>query len=72
MKQIFSVPEIHCLSCLMLLEGLEEDHSAIKNVRTDLIKKEVEIEFDELKMSTNEIIEAIDEISGYKATPNAN
>lgn len=56
----------------MLLEGLEEDHSAIKNVRTDLIKKEVEIEFDELKMSTNEIIEAIDEISGYKATPNAN
>jgi copper chaperone CopZ len=72
MKQIFSVPEIHCSSCLMLLEGLEEDHSAIKNVRTDLIKREVEIEFDELKMSTNEIIEAIDEISGYKATPNAN
>lgn len=72
MKQLFCVPSIHCSSCVMLLESLEEDLAAVKNVRVDLGRKTVEFEFDEDRINPEEIVEAIKQISGYEVITNDN
>lgn len=70
MKQIFNIPEIHCASCVMLLETLEDENDAIRNVAVNLNNRTAEIEFDETKMNTNDVIAAIKESSNYEATAN--
>lgn len=70
MKQIFSVPEIHCASCVMLLEELEDDCPAVKSVNVNLAKRTAEINFDEDQINSEEIIDEIQKISGYKAVLN--
>lgn len=69
MKQLFDIPQIHCASCVMLIEALEEDYPAVKDVRVNSLKKQAEIEWDEKLMTTDEIIGAIKELSSYKAVP---
>ncbi|MEK7170949.1 MAG: heavy-metal-associated domain-containing protein [Patescibacteria group bacterium] len=71
MKRIFSVPDIHCGSCVMLLETLEEDYDGISNVKVDLIKKEATIDFDESTISPEAIIKAIKKTTNYEAVLNA-
>lgn len=69
MKQLFDIPKINCASCVMLLEALEDDYPAVKNVRVNSTKKQAEIEFDEKIMTSDEVIGAIKEISDYEAVP---
>lgn len=71
-KQLYDIAQIHCPSCVMLLESLEEDYPAIKNVRVNLIKKQAEIDYDENSMSSDEVVSAIEEISTYKAVAHGN
>ncbi len=71
MKQIFNIPDIHCASCVMLLEELEDELDAVDNVKVDLGKRTAEIEFDEMLMTGDDVVSAIEKISGYKATTNA-
>lgn len=71
MRKIFSIPKIHCVSCVMLLETLEEDYHGISNVKVDLVKKEATIEFDESSITPDSIIKAIKKISGYEAVVDA-
>jgi len=70
MIQIFSVPEIHCASCVFLLESLEEDSPGVRDVKVDLVKRETIIDFDENQISSEEIINQIEKVSGYKAVMN--
>ncbi len=69
MKQLFDIPEIHCASCVMLIEALEEDCPAVKEVRVNSLKKQAEIEWDESQMNIDELIAAVKELSSYKAVP---
>ncbi|QQG50278.1 MAG: heavy-metal-associated domain-containing protein [Candidatus Berkelbacteria bacterium] len=66
-KQRFYIPDVHCASCVMLLETLEEDYDAINSVEVNLGKKSAEIVFDENKLGVEDVIKAIEETSGYKA-----
>lgn len=55
----------------MLLETLEEDYDGVNEVKVDLIKKEVTIDFDSSTVTTDGIIAEIKKVSGYKAVQNA-
>lgn len=70
MKQTFLVPDIHCASCVFLLESLEEDCAGVKDVKVDLAKREATIDYDENQINPPEIIDQIQRISGYKAVIN--
>ena len=70
MIQTFSVPEIHCASCVFLLESLEEDSRGVRDVKVDLVKREAKIDYNENKINPEEIINQIEKVSGYKAVLN--
>ncbi|MBI4948314.1 heavy-metal-associated domain-containing protein [Candidatus Berkelbacteria bacterium] len=65
----YYIPEIHCSSCVMLLEEIEDEIEFVNNIKVDPIRKTATIEFDESKINSEELIEAIENISGYKAVP---
>lgn len=71
MKQRFDVPDIHCSSCVMLLEELEDEVVGVRNVKVDLRHKIAEIEYDEDRLSQEDLIDAIEQVSGYKASVHA-
>lgn len=50
----------------MLLEELEDDYLAIKNVSVDLIKKQVRIEYDESELDRSQLIRAIEKQGSFK------
>lgn len=55
----------------MLLETLEEDYDGITDVKVDLIKREVKIDYDDRIITPESLIRAIKQISGYEAVINA-
>jgi len=67
-KQIFSVPDMHCSNCSMKLESIEDDFPAIKQIDASYHKQQMTVEFDETKLSINEIIVAAKK-KGYQAIP---
>lgn len=70
MKQVFSIPSIHCSGCVLLLESMEEDVPGVTTVSVDLGRQTATIEFDEDTLSTEDIIAAIKTTSGYEASAN--
>ena len=46
-KFTFTLPEIHCSSCVWLLENLSKLNSGIKNVRVNFLRKEATIIFEQ-------------------------
>lgn len=67
-KQIFSVPDMHCSNCSMKLEFIEDDFPAIKQIDASYHKQQMTVEFDETKLTTDEIIAAAKK-KGYQAIP---
>jgi len=67
-KQTFSVPDMHCSNCSMKLESIEDDFPAIKQIDASYHKQQMIVEFDETKLSVNEIIVAAKK-KGYQAIP---
>lgn len=68
MKKIFNVPDMHCSNCVMHLEGLEDEIPGIKSISASYKKLTMEVEFDEMKVSVEDIITAAVEI-GYHPEP---
>jgi copper chaperone len=58
-KQIFRVTDMHCTGCVMLLEGLEDDLPGVKRVRASYQKQQMEVEYDESRLSATQIVAAI-------------
>ncbi len=58
-KQIFRVTDMHCSSCVMRLEGLEDDLAGVKRVRASYVKQQMEVEYDETRIAATEIVAAI-------------
>jgi len=61
----FQVPQIHCSSCLWLLEHLDQLQTGILSARVNFVKKEVFVIFDSLKTTLREVVETMNAI-GYE------
>lgn len=59
------IPQIHCSSCIWLLENLQKLHSAVISSRVQFLKKEVSITFQHNKISLRSLIELLASI-GYE------
>lgn len=55
----FYTPQIHCSSCIWLLENLNRINPGIINSRTDFQKKEIFVIFDPNKISIRQIVELL-------------
>ncbi|WP_378187631.1 heavy metal translocating P-type ATPase [Aquimarina sp. W85] len=59
------IPQIHCSSCIWILENLHKLKSEIKNSQIDFPKKTVRITYDSLKFSLKEVVILLSSI-GYE------
>lgn len=64
MKKIFHVPDMECPNCAMHLEGLEDELPGVKRVSASYRKQVMEVEFDETRLTVDQIIQAANAI-GY-------
>jgi P-type Cu+ transporter len=65
----FSIPLIHCASCIWLLENLHKINSGIVSGRVDFIKKKVQVKFHHEKISLRELVSLLSRI-GYEPSIN--
>lgn len=63
-KVMFYIPEIHCSSCLWLLENIHLLNPGILNSRVDFLRKETQITFDHNVISLRSLVELLASI-GY-------
>jgi copper chaperone CopZ len=63
-KQIFRVTDMHCINCVMRLEGLEDDLPGVKQVRASYQKQLMEVVYDERHLNEEQIVGAIQRL-GY-------
>jgi copper chaperone CopZ len=68
-KKTFSVSDMHCSNSAMKIESLEDDMPSVKRVSASYQKSLVVVEFDEMRLTTDDIIQAI-KTQGYTATLN--
>jgi Cu+-exporting ATPase len=61
----FYLPQMHCSSCLWLLEHLQKINDGVYNSRVDFNKKEVTIQYNEVKISLKQLAELLTSI-GYE------
>lgn len=61
----FYIPQIHCSSCLWLLEKLNKINPAIQYCRVDFLKKQLNIRYDHKKLNLQQLVELLDNI-GYE------
>ena len=64
MKILFRVPDMMCPNCAFHLEGLEDELSGVKRVTASYKKQSMEVEFDETKVSVDQIVNAANAL-GY-------
>jgi copper ion binding protein len=67
-KKIFRVDGMHCSNCAMNIEGIEDDLPGIKQISASYQKGQMVVEFDEARVSENQILEAVKE-RGYQVSP---
>ncbi len=58
-KVTFTIPSIHCASCIWLLEQLNRFNTAISSSRVDFVRKEVTITFRDENISLRELVELL-------------
>lgn len=58
-KQTLNVIDMHCSNCCMKIESLEDELEGVKRVSASYTRGRVEVEYDELKISLEEIIEGV-------------
>mgnify|MGYP000713567243 CR=1 FL=1 len=61
-KVRFYIPVIHCASCIWLLEHLQKLHPGIRHSFVNFTKKEVDITFDETKITLRQLVELLSSI----------
>lgn len=67
MKKItLQILDMHCTSCAMTIDGELEDKTGIKKSNTNYAKSHTEVEFDNDRISPNQIIAIIKKV-GYDA-----
>ncbi len=61
----FYLPQVHCSSCLYLLENLYKIHSGVLSAKLNFTKKELTVAFDQTQTSAKNIAEFLSKI-GYE------
>lgn len=59
------IPYIHCSSCIWLLEQINRIHPAVYYSRVDFLKKQVNLRFDNRKITLRQVVELMADI-GYE------
>ncbi len=62
LKVRFYIPVIHCASCIWLLEHLHKLHPGIRHSFVNFTKKEVDVTFDESKITLRQLVELLSSI----------
>lgn len=65
-KVIFTIVDMHCVSCSITIDGDLEDREGVKESKTNYAKSQTEVEFDPHKVTEEEILAVIKK-SGYTA-----
>lgn len=68
LKKTFKIPDMTCTNCAIKIESLEDDLDGVKEINASYHKLEMVIEYDESKLSDEQIIAAVKK-KGYTATP---
>jgi len=55
-RTTFRVTNMHCSACAMTLEGMEDELDGVKRVSASYRKQEMEVEFDESKITVVQIV----------------
>lgn len=64
MKEIFSVPDVHCEHCDRAITGALTTLEGVSRAAVDIEAKEVAVDYDEAAIDRQKLIEAIEE-EGY-------
>jgi len=64
-RVIFRIPEMHCSSCIWLLENLYRVNAGITDSKVNFLRKEVTISFEQTKISLREVVELLSS-TGYE------
>jgi copper chaperone CopZ len=67
MKMSFRVPDMTCPNCAMHLEGLEDELPGVKRISASYKKLAMEVEFDETRLTAEQIIAAANAIGYHPA-----
>ncbi|MCB0409101.1 MAG: heavy metal translocating P-type ATPase metal-binding domain-containing protein [Flavobacteriales bacterium] len=67
----FYLPQIHCSSCIWLLENLYKLNPNINSSRVNFLKKEIKLSFDYQQISLRQIVELLSSV-GYQPEINLN
>jgi copper chaperone CopZ len=67
-KKTFKISDMTCSNCAMKLEALEDDLEGVKEINASYHKLEMVIEYDESKLTDEQIVAAVKK-KGYTATP---
>lgn len=65
-KKTFKIPDMTCSNCAMKLEDLEDILDGVKEINASYHRLEMVIEFDELKLTEEQIVSAVKK-KGYTA-----
>ena len=65
----FSIPGIHCSSCIWLLENLRSIHQGILTSRANLSERELAVDYDPSQLNLKELVQLLTSI-GYEPTIN--
>lgn len=65
-KMKLKINGMHCTSCAMNIDGDLEDTDGVKCATTNYARQESEVEYDESKLKSEEIIKIIEK-TGYEA-----
>lgn len=65
-KKTFKIPDMTCSNCAMKLESLEDSLDGAKEINASYHRLEMVIEFDESKLTDEQIISAVKK-KGYTA-----
>ena len=65
-KKTFKIPDMTCSNCAMKLEDLEDPLDGVKEINASYHRLEMVIEFDELKLTEEQIVSAVKK-KGYTA-----
>ncbi|MCW9094414.1 MAG: heavy metal translocating P-type ATPase metal-binding domain-containing protein [Ignavibacteriaceae bacterium] len=64
-KVTFHIPQMHCSSCIWLLENLYMFNSGVSNSQVDFLKKELSVTFNHIGISLKELVKLLTSI-GYE------
>ncbi len=64
----FKITGMHCASCAMNIDGALEDTAGVISASTSYAKSQLEVEYDEQKVSKEKISQIVAEL-GYEALP---